>query len=102
MTAARRRWEVAQRHPCAQCGREILRQSTVCVSCWDAAKAEGKKARYREIERRWAAGERMADIAQALGSTPNAIGVSIARMRSEGGWNMPHRIRLHRQNAEDA
>lgn len=64
------------------------RQDGVCASCRKAAVLE----RRAEIQRRWAAGESIRSIAEALGSTDKHVGVEMSRIRATG-HDLPYRYR---------
>lgn len=51
--------------------------------------------RARVIERLWADGRSLKDIAAVVGMTPGSIRVEFARLRAKGLADLPHRIRVN-------
>jgi hypothetical protein len=60
------------------------RGAAVCNECHRRAEREAVQVRYREIARRWEAGELARQIAAALDTTPGSITGTIVRMRKLG------------------
>jgi hypothetical protein len=54
-----------------------------------------KEARWREIQRLWARGRPMSEIAARVGCSENHLGTEMARMR-QSDWELPYRYRVER------
>jgi transposase len=80
--------------PCPECGaprkRGCARRATLCRDCRRRLIHEARVARRGRIGEMWRAGASRRAIAAALQSTPQSIGVEIARMRGDG-WDLPYR-----------
>jgi hypothetical protein len=76
------------RHPCATPGCEITvdREAMHCLAC----EHDRRQAQRRLTQEMWLRGASLREIALALGTTTNSVGVKIARMRN-AGWDMPWR-----------
>jgi FixJ family two-component response regulator len=79
------------RGTCAGCGGPLGisnrgRPGSVCAACVQAA----KEARWREIQRLWAAGLSLREIAAQLGISHKNVGAQMGWMRA-AGWDLPHR-----------
>jgi hypothetical protein len=78
---------LAYRGTCVDCGDPTRRSTTErCIPC----EIVRRQARFPEIMRRWEAGESIREIAAAMGTTKNSLGVTIVRMR-KAGWELPYR-----------
>ena len=77
------------RGECA-CGKAISPTATRCLECdFKARDADTTERRTRIVEM-WAAGLSMAAIAEEIGTTANALGGELVRMR-RNGWDLPLR-----------
>lgn len=77
------------RRNCA-CGAEISPTAERCVECLHKAWAEATEARRARIAEMWADGHSMAEIAEDIGTTRNALSGEMVRMR-RAGWDLPFR-----------
>ncbi len=86
----KRRWDLENRRRCA-CGRLTGdSQTDTCVDCYRAAARAERDKRRSEIARLWARGDSLKEIATALDSSVNSIGVTIVHMRQDG-WSLRYR-----------
>lgn len=100
--AQKRAWENQHdRDPCPRCGK--LRGvgakragCTLCQDCRFADRAATKKQRDDQIVAMWLSGLLLREIADALGTTKESIGVSIVEMRN-AGRDVPYRYRKQRR-----
>lgn len=84
------------KRPCPRCGTPIWAHADLCRPCWAEQQHAAVWRRRNAIQERWMAGESIRQIASAIGSTPNSVGVEMARMRADG-WELP--FRYHRAKA---
>lgn len=89
----KRRWDREQRHPCSECGEPAWGVTGRCQGCHRRHLGQQRTNRRTEIQRLWAEGRKLREIAAAMDSTQGAIGVEITKMRADG-WDLPHRIRV--------
>lgn len=87
----KRNWQQRTKGACEICGAPTWRKALRCVE--HRPQAFAAKARRAEIARRWRAGESMIEIADAMGTTVNALGVTIVQMRKRG-WDIPYRYNV--------
>jgi hypothetical protein len=81
-----RRRALERRNACPNCGTLKRRTSAECEGCVIATIA----VRRSLIEGMWADGWLLKEIAAALGSSKDSVGVTINSMRAEG-WHLPYR-----------
>jgi transposase len=88
-----REYSARKRSVCTTCGQHCgigtgkkSHQPEQCRDCFLAA----VDAKRDEIRRLWLAGQTMRQIAEAIGTTTNSLGVMMVRMR-ESGWDLPYR-----------
>lgn len=76
---------------CPDCGEPMRnfhpgRPSRRCGSCVSAEATEKRE----QIAAMWTEGKTIPAIAEAIGTTPDTIGVEMCRMRADG-WDLPYR-----------
>jgi transposase len=90
---SRREWNRAHMHaPCPLCGGPMSRNKAAgdrCAKCREIA----EHARRSCIQDMWLDGHTMSEIADALGTTLESLGVTMVRMRKQG-WDLPYRYRM--------
>jgi transposase len=76
---------------CDRCGQDRPRQAKgpLCIACIQ----DEVDRRARRIEREWAAGRSMSEIAKGLGWTVNHLSRELHKLR-ERGYSLPYRHRL--------
>lgn len=84
--------------PCEDCGAKmgegsLWRRNRRCRSCETARQNELRDQRRAEIEALFNEGLTNKEIAEAIGSTANAVGSEISYMRRGGGYDLPYRRR---------
>jgi hypothetical protein len=92
-------WARANRARCPRCGAELCvgsrnpsNRPDLCATCEREVKHERWLAKAQEVERLWAEGLKIREIAERFDSTPGSMQVTIARLR-EQGFNLPYRHR---------
>lgn len=88
----KRRWDRENVLTCPCGNSSMARQSAMCQSCERAERRRERDERYREIQRRWKAGESMTAISEALGFARGTLAYHLSTMRDEG-WDVPLRHR---------
>jgi ribosomal protein S27E len=92
---AKRIWSREQRVVCSDCGREAGTYSKYkgvlrCQECENARRRRKRARRAHRIETWWAEGLTLREIAERLGTSKNAVGVTIHGLRAEG-FDLPYR-----------
>lgn len=82
-------YEENQKRQC-DCGAPIRRGTARCHDCHREAQKAITDARRQRIAELWATGQTMIEIADAVGTTANALGGELCRMRGLG-WDLPLR-----------
>jgi hypothetical protein len=94
----RRRYHNYDDHPkdnaCLDCGTAIRRAQKRCFQCQRAAQIADGNRKLSYLAHLWAQGMSVRDMAEAVGSTPNAVGVRIANARRAGIKAFPHRYNV--------
>lgn len=78
-----------ERGVCA-CGNRTASKATVCHECDMRGRQTKADVRRTRIAEMWTAGYSMKDIAEVIGTTTNALGGELVRMRA-AGWDLPFR-----------
>lgn len=82
---------VAMPGECDSCGKRLRTGTSIrCYACRLAVERAARELRLGELERLWAEGLSMEEIAAQLGTTVNSLGVTMARAR-RAGRDLPYR-----------
>lgn len=74
---------------CPDCGATISRKSGRCRGCDKARRA--RESYGPRLEELWAEGRTLPEIAAELGTTVKTLGVTMYRLRRQGGYDLPYR-----------
>lgn len=96
---AKRAWENEHDRGTCACGATLAagaRRKGIqrCIACECAGRRAQRLARAAVIERMWAEGRSLIEIAAALDTTHKSISVEIARLRREGLADLPYRYAI--------
>lgn len=86
-----RAYDEAHKGRCRECGNAVNRRrdGCICMPC----REDKRDCRARQIERLWAEGRSLKEIAAELGCTVKSLGVRMVALRKMG-YDLPHRYKV--------